>query len=89
MKYIYRLLPSEGAISFYSSLKAIERELKIYCQLNNRTLVRHEYEPMNDTDTAKWLYTACDTNGEYVEYPIDTITVVHHAFHVERIELRN
>lgn len=89
MKYIYRLLPSEGAISFYSSLKAIERELKIYCQLHNRTLVRNEYEPMHDTDTAKWLYTAKDANGEHVEYPIDTIKVVHHAFYVERIELRN
>ncbi|MGD9700584.1 hypothetical protein [Acinetobacter sp.] len=88
MKYVYRLLPQHAAISFYSSLKAIERELETHCQLHgNRKLVKQKFQPTNQDENAKWMYECQDTKGEYTEFLADKIEAVHHMFFVERIEV--
>ena len=85
MKYVYRLIPQNGAPSFHTSLKAIERELEIYCKLHNRTLQKEAFCQTDVLEERKVVYYANDTDGEYIEYPVDKIEPVYHTFYVERI----
>ena len=87
-KYIYRLLSENAAVSCYTSLKALERGLEIYCQLHgNRRLVKQDVMKIHPDANTQWCYVCLDSESSFMEYPLDKDMPVNHSFYVERIEL--
>ena len=87
-KYVYRMLSENAATAYYGSLKALEKELEIYCQLHDRKLIKQEATPTDHGANKQWAYTAVDAEGYYAEYPEHRDTPLYHSFYVERIELQ-